>query len=570
MPAGRLFRSPFLAPALALLVALPSLATLLYCDDVLMVARLEGLVAAPRAGAFWLYTFGDAEGAFFRANPLFWWTDPALRISFFRPLASALFALDHALFGRASVGYHAHSIAWAVVAAALAGSLYRRVLGSRAALAAVLFAVTPLHWMAVAWPSARHVLLAAAFGFAGLHAHLSARGRGRLVAPGALAFFGAGLLASEATLGALGYVVAYELLGASDARKTRVRTLMPYVVLVAAYLLLYRALGHGAHASGAYVDPIGEPGAFVRGIPARFGALACAALLAVPSELSVLFPSAITPMLAVGVAALVVFGLAFRRAARALPAEEARAARWLALGALLAVVPALGGITGDRILFVPGLGISAAIAVVARGGAGALSARAVAVVLLGLHGALGPLMSFAQAASFAKASRAATDAVAHAEIPRGPGVKVAPVAIADPSLGMYLEPAMALAGFPEPHAHPLSVSVHDHVLRRVDDTTLDVELLGGTLIDMPFEASVRAPDRAPLREGDVLETAGWKVRVVASRDGRPTRFRVTFDRPLDDPTLALVTWKGGGIRRVTVPPVGTDLVLHHESGTSGF
>ncbi len=61
-----------------------------------------------------------------RQSALPWWAVDGIRLSFFRPLSSALLVLDHAIAGRHPLPYHLHSIAWYVLAALAAALFFRR------------------------------------------------------------------------------------------------------------------------------------------------------------------------------------------------------------------------------------------------------------------------------------------------------------------------------------------------------------------------------------------------------------------------------------------------------------
>ncbi len=585
-------RALWLALLAATVLALPSLAAYHYCDDQLFIVRLEGILPAVKNGPFSLYAFaGDAPAA----GP-FWWASPDLRMAFMRPLSSALFAVDHAVWGRAPLPYHLHSVAWFVAAVALAAALYRKLLGAReGALAALLFAVTPLHVMAAYWPAARHVAMAGVLGFAALFVHLRARERGRVPYGGAI-LAALAMLSSEAGLGVLGYVFAYELLGrqspwrgrasidpergAEPLLAGRVAALAPYAVVAVAYLVAYRTLGFGVRGSGNYADPLRDPLAFVLNLPKHLGPLTCAAFYGVPSEASVAFPAMVLPAVCVGLLTLVAFVFLLRRALHVMSEPEARTIRWLLLGALLAAVPGMGGIVGDRVLFLPSLGLSASFAVVilnaARGATTAtrpahrpLGARALVALLVVFQAGLAPLSFLGQGMAFARSSRAAIDIVGHAEIPHRPGLRVFGVGISDPLIGMYLQPALVLSGSPAVDVTMLSVSLHDHVVRRTDDTTLEIEVNDGTLLENGFETVVR-PTTSPFRAGDVVTLSGFTVRILDAVLGRPRRFAVTFDRSLSDPTLVLVLWQDGALRRLVPPAIGGSLTVRHEKGPSGF
>jgi hypothetical protein len=86
-----------------------------FSDDYSFIAYLEG--AEPRRpSALGLYDFvgGDHADTYacMRRGPFPWWTALDLKVRFRRPLSSALFALDHALFGHAPFGYHVHALVW--------------------------------------------------------------------------------------------------------------------------------------------------------------------------------------------------------------------------------------------------------------------------------------------------------------------------------------------------------------------------------------------------------------------------------------------------------------------------
>jgi hypothetical protein len=62
----------------------------------------------------------------------------------------------------------------------------------------------------------------------------------------------------------------------------------------------------------------------------------------------------------------------------------------------------------------------------------------------------------------------------------------------------------------------------------------------------------------------------WTAQILEDSAGRPTRFSVSFDRSLDDPTLAFVVWKGGALRKLALPRVGERVLVKHELGPMGI
>jgi hypothetical protein len=60
------------------------------------------------------------------------------------------------------------------------------------------------------------------------------------------------------------------------------------------------------------------------------------------------------------------------------------------------------------------------------------------------------------------------------------------------------------------------------------------------------------------------------VRILDETAGRPCRFSVTFDRSIDDPTLAFVIWKNKALRAFMPPKLGERVLIEHEDGPMGL
>ena len=563
----------------------PSLSADFYTDDQVMVLAMDGVAPPVIPGPFQLYTFmSGAPGERDRLvteSQVPWWTVDGIRLAFCRPLSSALLTLDHAIAGRRPLFYHLHSLAWYGAAAVAAALLFRRLLPEReAALAALLFASAPAHWMLAAWPSARHVAISGTFTILALWLHVEARQRSRAwrVGPALLCAIGA-LAGGETALAVFAYVAAYELFARDDALAQRLRALLPWAALLLSYAVLYRAFHFGVRGAGAYLDPLTTPANYARALPARTLVYAAAALLGVPSEISVLTARAVPVLAGLGVFAALTFAALFRRAQRALVPNTRRTLRWLLIGALLALLPGLASIPGDRVLFLPNLAIAPALSVVllhagARGqhALSTLLARAGVALYALVHGLLGPLWFAYNAQQLAATSHTALAAAQHAEIPARPGVQVVGIGLSDPLIGMYLASALYLAPRPEPRPESvrlLSMSAHDQRVLRVNERTLEITVQNGALLEDDLEILFRAPD-FPLEVGDRLPPANWTVRVLEAAHGRPSRFSVEFDRSVDDPSLVFLIWQNGALRALHVPPIGVATLVKHELGPMGF
>ncbi|HXX68595.1 MAG TPA: hypothetical protein VEK07_15510 [Polyangiaceae bacterium] len=571
--------------ALSILLSMPALFADFFCDDGPLVLQLEGAAPAPVPGPFGLYTF--TSGADFRARfvdhgDFPWWTASDLRLALFRPLSSALFALDHAAAGRHPLAYHLHSMVWYGVAVLAAARLFRRLLPEReAALASLLFAVAPAHWMVAAWPSARHIAISGTFALLAIDLHLRWRASGDERARwGALALATAALLGGETGLTAFAYVGSYELFGRPEALRARLRALAPWGLLALGYAGVYRAFGYGVEGSGGYIDPTTNPGRYLAAMPVRLAVYANAALLSVTAELSTIVPRAVPVLAVVGVLAAGGLALLVRRSWARLDEATRRTLRWILPGALLAILPGLASIPGDRVLFGPNVGVLAAIAVAIcnawpRGSTSALRAipaRAAVVLFAFAHVVLGPLHFANGAATLAVGSHAAMAAAAGVQIPPVPGVRVFGIGLSDPMVGMYLGPYLLLAPRADPpptEAHVLTMTPHDERIRRVDDRTLEIAIDGGTLLETAFETVFRSTSE-PLRSGDVVRLKPFSVRILDDIGGLPTRIAVSFDRSLDDPSIAFLVWQNRALRALSLPPSGREVLLRHERGPLGL
>jgi hypothetical protein len=60
------------------------------------------------------------------------------------------------------------------------------------------------------------------------------------------------------------------------------------------------------------------------------------------------------------------------------------------------------------------------------------------------------------------------------------------------------------------------------------------------------------------------------VRVAATVEGRPTRVEVDVDSALDDPNLALLTWRNGRIERVSFGEIASGLTIPWSPGPLGM
>ncbi|NTX66293.1 hypothetical protein HUA74_37115 [Myxococcus sp. CA051A] len=575
-------RSLILALGLGILVSLPSLRVGLLLDDLVHRLALSGQVASLGDwGPLTLYEFVGGprtDPARLRESGLLpWWASDSLSVRFFRPLPSALLTADAWLFDDAPFPAHLHSLAWFLALVTLVGWLHRRLLPpSLAALATVLYAVAAAHLFPVAWLAARHPLVSALLGLLALAAHLRSREEGwkpgRVLAPLALV---AALFSGEAALGAVGLIGAYEVFGRREGWRQCARRLMPYALLVTAYLFFYASQGYGARGSGGYLDPIGAPGAFLATLLQRVCILVGELVVATPSDAASGTPELHSGFAAWGALATVGALLMLRALQSRLSEQERGTLRWLLPGGLAATIPGAAGIIGGRVLMVPLLAGSALVAVlILRGWAAAREAtlprrhqlllRSAVVVLVLGHGVLGPLFRVGLGVALGRIAEAQWRIAR--EAPPCAGTMVM-VAAADPSISLYVPAAMLLQGRAPRLYRLLSAAPHDHVLERTSPEAFDL-VVSGTPRHPGFWELVNRDTPPP--SGTKLRLGDLNVTVLESNEGGFTRVHFDFGKALESTELCFVTWSGDGLRALTLPPPGEHLALPYSRGPAGL
>ena len=290
-----------------------------------------------------------------------WWTDPELRVAFFRPVSALTHQLDVALWPESPRLMHLQSLAWLALGLVFIGLLYRRLEAPPwlAGLAALLYAIDDVRGPTVAWLSNRNALVAVVFGSLALILHDSARQERRLLSHVAAPLcFGAAMLSAELGAGVLAYVVAYALVLDRATARARLLSVLPYALVSAVWFAAYKAGDYGVRGSGAYVDPFSDSVSFLWAAPANLVALLGAQFGGLPSDLLFLGEPALRPIVLLSSAAvLLVFG--------ALAASVLRrdvVARFWAIGMVLSAVVGTASFPSDRLLSFVSLGAAPLLA----------------------------------------------------------------------------------------------------------------------------------------------------------------------------------------------------------------
>jgi hypothetical protein len=364
------------AAAIALILSLQLIPqSHFYGDDYIQIGTLEGSFDQFGSSPFNLYAFatGSEENMqrMIESGPMPWFVHPQMKVRFFRPVSSALLALDHALFGMEIRAYRIQAIMWYLLLV-LAFAAWARLMIPPAEgasnmpalfVAVLVFAVSDSHWLNVLWTAGRWVLVAAAFALAGCTAHLRWRlqgwrpGRYLSVISMALA-----LLSGEVALAVFAYIAAYEFVSDRGRMPDRVKALVPLAALVAIYLIFYMYLGYGAAANDDYLNPLSNPVMYLTQLPGR--------MLAMCSEIFLWFNSGlwhVEPLRGrvalAGVGGLLIMVILLAPVYAFASAKARLAVDQILLGIFGSMLVLAAGGPGSRNLVIPFIGTAALIGI---------------------------------------------------------------------------------------------------------------------------------------------------------------------------------------------------------------
>lgn len=517
-------------------------------DDWAQVAMIRDAYGVARAP--WdLFSFCDGSptevSRMVDAGLFPWWSDPELRLSTLRPLASVLVWLDVQVFGIDARWHRLHTLVWWIAMLVVVARFLLRVLPTRwALLAFALYALDECHAQPLAWSANRNAILATLFGMLAVHAHVRVReGEGPRWHAAVLLVLA--FASGEVALGAVGVLVAYEVTRGS------VRPLAGCLAVVVLWAVVHRGLGYGANASGVYVDPT-EPIAWLGALVDRGPILLADLAFAVPTGQLALGGRGMALQRALGVVA-VLLAVVWLRTRR----DDART-RWFALATVLAVIPMTSAFVSARLLVIPAIAAhvlvaAALLACVDRRGAW----RGVAYMLGVLHLGLAPWWSMREIADLREFGAAAQRAAVEAPKEIARELVIVP-AVADPSTLLYPSLVRAAFDLPTPARWAvLSAAPGAHRLRRIDAHTLELEVDGG-MLRTHVEQMFRREGRpfAPVHAWN-----GAQIEVLDERDGFPTRVRFRFAIALDDPRVAVMLATPRGFVRYPLGPIGSEIAV---------
>ncbi len=573
-------RLPYVAAALAIVLTLSSLNAGLVVDDYnheLFFLRPDSplrMLDSPLD----LFRFfgGDVEKnrQLIELGALPWWTYPAIRGAFWRPLASATHWLDYTLWPTRPELMHLQSVGWYALAVLVTATLYRRFMGvvPAAGLAAVLYAVDDAHGMPVGFLSNRSDLPAVTFAALCLLAHDRWR-RDRSIRAAVLgpALLLASLLSKEAGVSTCAYLFAYELFMDRSPAGKRLLALLPYVLVVVGWRIAWTALGYGVAELGVYVDPLRTPVRFLAAAVRNGPLLLLGQWALPPSDMTLLLgPRGEQLLWLAALAFLIILILLLAPMFR-----RCRVARFWACGMALSILPACATFPSDRMLAFVGIGAMALIAQLIVDGLGMPAsedqravgsrrvARQLAVVLVGIHLVIAPAMLVGRSAL--PAGPAWLRDRLYMAGPLDESVQSQDLVMVNPPEAIGLTGSLVTwAGNDDPlplHTRVLASSAMRPMhLYRPDANTLVVRPEPGFLagrLDRLFRGEWR-----PFARGDEIVLTGMTVTIIeVTPDGRPAEARFRFSVALEDPSLRWICWKDDRFQPFTLPAIGERVTL---------
>ena len=557
---------------MALVLYLPALGTGMVLDDhVLRVLASDphGL-AGHGANPLFLFSFTDGVAAdnhalMDKGALLPWYGDPLHRNAFFRPLSSLTHLLDFDLAPDAAGWMHLHSLFWYAVLLLVVAHVYRRLAETGPAIAMLafaLFALDDAHAMTVTWIANRNALISAAFALPAISAHHRWLARGWR--PGAWLgplCFALGLCAGETALAVFGYLLAYAIALDGSALRGRVLHVLPYVVLLGAWRLLFAALGLGSFGSGAYHDPGQEPLGYAFALVKHLPVLLSAQLSLPLADNWFWGPAA--QQNAIWVFSTIVT-LGFAVLGHRLLSRDREARFWM-IGMVLSACAVAASLPGERLLLVPGVGgaafmakLLAALQPHVRGAAARLPAKLLFGTLVFLHLIAAPLLLPLRVLSMGVLH--AANERADASVPSTPDIEQRSLIVLNAPFDVacsYLQASRQARGVPRPaHVYWLATASSPLALTVIDDHTLSMRPERGFLLSEP-ERHYRG-DPSKLAPGTRVQLSEMEVEIMDSTpDRRPASAQFHFREPLSSPRYLFVRYQDGRFAPWRAPAPGT-------------
>ncbi len=198
-----------------------------------------------------------------------WWTYQESVGAFFRPVHVITRWLDCRLFTDSQVLMHTHSLIWFAAVIFVVTLLYRNLMTPcwLAGFAAFLFLLNKNNYFSAMCIANRSTLLMLFFGVTSLIFYHKWRTSDSKIAI-VICYLSMilSLLAKESGICVFIHMLAYEIALSKDKWPKRVINLIPAVLIILTWRIIYNSLGFGFYGGDMYADPIRSPLAFLQSV----------------------------------------------------------------------------------------------------------------------------------------------------------------------------------------------------------------------------------------------------------------------------------------------------------------
>lgn len=575
-------------------------------DDFLILTALRGSeplhqlgfsIADPQLGLWQKLTntfhFFDPDAgttaSMKRYGALPWWTPDDAKMHMFRPLSSLTHWLDLRVFGGSMLAIQLHSLFWMLALAMSLFAAYRRLLGieSLAFFASLLFVLDINHQLNFYWMAARNAYIAPFFGIWALLFHHSWREDGgrRYLLFSCISLLLA-LLSAEAGIATAAYLGAYALVLDRQGRLAGLKALLPAVVVVLCWRLIYSLLGFGADNISLYLDPLNSPIDFLQSLASNYAFLAVSMITSVFRIQSNISPDLVPAftafaLLFVGFCLLLIWPL-LRQDARI---------RFFVLGCAFAIVPfcAQSEVTARSLPFIA-IGFSAGIAAwlvsLVRDNQNIASSfikRTALIIVIGWHAVVPLVISLM--VTFTQNSLLLNPTTAE-NLKQGmtgsDGQRVVYVNYPSAGHGTMLPYRWAQQGLDIPERiYQLVPGLNSYELKRLGKR--EFQLNSTAMFAISKEAELHSVGRSEhnfdpgyvllrnqsftsnsdreYKPGQQIRGTDMTIEILALLDGLPSEVKIRFDDAVDPDELLWVQWKwrAGRFDVLTVPALGQSI-----------
>jgi hypothetical protein len=537
----KLPKSRSFAVLMGCFVVLPTLWAGLFMDDALARVKLLG-VKSPWSPAPWwdLYTFArsDINPTLLAAGHHPWWADPSVKMTFFRPLAALTHHLDYLLWPHNFPLQHLHSLLWYGLAVFLVATIFQRLHGKgsiAAVVASLVFAVAPPHTLAVGWLAGRNTIMALVLACLLFLFHLQWRKkRGFFWLSIALVTLCVGFCTSEAILGGVAYIAAWQLTKDDAPRHSRWFALLPYIAAVVIWRVLYVKAGFGAAGTSIYRDPATDFFGAIESLVINFPVLLFGRWFPLPLDLWAILPS-VGRIVFLIVVLLLLAGLLSLFWSLL---QKNSTARFWALGMSLSLLPFTLTVPMDRLVLFAGPGMAGLVGLLAESLPQKARFRKVGVMLLWFHLPVAALIGILRASTLLLMLTPGTSGLAQAPKDHLVSSQTFVYVTGTFHRTHYTTLMRKAAGHPAvpKRAVVLSSMMTSTTIRRMDKHTLVVTPRGGYML-LELDRIHRRVTK-PFRVGEVVLLPDVKITILRiSKDGRPASVSFRFHLPLEARSL---------------------------------